>query len=70
MSAETRTSGPPSLPSPERRTRSLAELAAEQGISAPQDLDALFGAGADLWDNDDEFESFLAGLRESRRTGG
>ena len=50
--------------------RSLAELAAEQGIAGPQDTDALFGAGADLWDDDADFETFLAGLRESRRTGG
>ena len=52
-----------------RRTRTLAELAAEQGVSVPQRFDALYGAGADLWDNDAEFEEFQAFLRESRRTG-
>ncbi|HJT78554.1 MAG TPA: hypothetical protein VJ739_15220 [Gemmataceae bacterium] len=70
MSRDSTTPTPIPLPAPERRTRSLAELAAEQGLAGPQDLDALFGAGADLWDDDDDFEAFLAGLRESRRTGG
>ncbi|MBI3410647.1 MAG: hypothetical protein HY040_20110 [Planctomycetes bacterium] len=58
-------------PSPlERRNRTLAELAAAQGINEPQDFDALYGAGANLWDNDADFEAFQAALRESRRTGG
>jgi hypothetical protein len=55
--------------SADRRTRSLAELAAVQGVIGPQDFDALFGAGSELWDDDVDFEAFLAGLRESRRTG-
>jgi hypothetical protein len=70
MSRDTTTPTPARLPAPERRTRSLAELAAEQGLTGPQDFDALLGAGADLWDDDADFEAFLAGLRESRRTGG
>lgn len=52
----------------ERRAKSLAELAAEQGIPQPQDFEALFGAGADLWDNEADFEAFLAALRESRQS--
>jgi hypothetical protein len=55
---------------PERRHRTLAELAAEQGIEGPQDFDALCGAGADLWDNDADFDAFQTALRESRQTGG
>ena len=54
----------------ERNRKSLAELAASQGIGGPQDFDALFGAGADLWDNDTDFDAFLHDTRESRRTGG
>jgi hypothetical protein len=57
------------LPS-ERRNRTLTELAAAQGIHGPQDFDAVYGAGADLWDNDADFEALQAALRESRRTGG
>jgi hypothetical protein len=30
----------------------------------------LLGAGSDLWDDEADFEVFLAGLRESRRAGG
>ena len=54
----------------ERQAKSLSELAAEQGITGPQDYRALVGAGADLWDTDADFEKFVADLRESRRTGG
>ena len=58
-----------SKPLPERRNLTLAELAADQGIHDPQDFSALCGAGADLWDDDAQFEIFLTALRESRRTG-
>jgi hypothetical protein len=56
-------------PSEERRAKSLAELAAEQWITQPRDFEALLGAGADLWDNEADFEAFLAALRESRQSG-
>jgi hypothetical protein len=69
MSSEATTPVPAPVPSPERRTRSLAELAAEQGLTGPQDFDALFGAGAELWPDDDDFEAYLARLRASRRIG-
>jgi hypothetical protein len=39
----------------------------EQGITAPQDLDAL--ADPDLWASDEEFEQFLSWVRQSRREG-
>ncbi len=67
MSTETKTPAPASRP--ERRARSLAELSAEQGLTGPQNLDALIGASADLWNNDADFESFLENLREPRPTG-
>ncbi len=69
-STERRTPPSGAVPHPERHTRSLAELAAQQGVTGPQDLDAIFGAGADLWPDDADFEAFLASLRESRRAGG
>jgi hypothetical protein len=47
--------------------KSLAEVMAEQGITGPQDLDAL--ADPDLWASDEEFEQFLAWVRQSRREG-
>jgi hypothetical protein len=50
--------------------KSAEQLAAEQGIGPVQDFDALFGAGKELWKDDADFEVFLEGLRESRRTGG
>jgi len=53
----------------DRRNRTLTELASEQGIIGPQDFDAICGAGADLWETDADFETFLKVLRDSRRTG-
>ena len=71
MTPEATTPKSVAKPSPlERRNRTLAELADAQGIQVPHDFDALYGAGADLWDNDTDFEMFQAALRESRRTGG
>jgi hypothetical protein len=60
MSRETTTPAPAPVHAPEPRTRSLAELAAEQGLTGPLDLDAVFGAGADLWNDEGDFEVFLA----------
>jgi hypothetical protein len=60
----------PKPPPHERRNANLAELAAAQGVTAPQDFDALLGAGADLWDSEADFDAFQAVLYESRRTGG
>jgi hypothetical protein len=54
----------------DRRHHSLAQLASEQGITGPQDFDALCGAGADLWEDDAAFKAFLAGMQETGRAGG
>jgi hypothetical protein len=50
--------------------RTIEQLAAEQGVSLPQDVDALLGRGAELWDSDDDLERFLAGIAERRRGDG
>jgi hypothetical protein len=47
----------------------MDQLMAEQGITGPQDVDALIGAETDLWESDAEFERFQEWLRESRREG-
>jgi hypothetical protein len=52
------------------RRMTIEQLAAEQGVSIPQNLDDLLRAGADLWADDAEFDAYLESLRESRRTGG
>ena len=44
----------------------VEQLAKEQGVTVPQPVDELIGQGADLWDSNDDFESFLVGLREHR----
>jgi hypothetical protein len=69
MNPETTSLARPSTPGSDRRTQTLAELAAEQGVTGPQDVDALIGSGAKLWDDEAAFETFLDALRESRRTG-
>jgi uncharacterized protein (DUF2384 family) len=52
-----------------RRRKTIEELAAEQGVALPQDLDAMIGAGKDLWDSDEEFEAWLEGIYRRRREG-
>lgn len=51
------------------KPQSLEELAAAQGLGPIEHPEELFGQGADLWADDADFEAFLAGLRQSRRTG-
>lgn len=45
-------------------SKSAEQIAAEQGITSPQPLDQLIGAAADLWESDEEFEQFLASIRD------
>lgn len=42
--------------------KSLDQLAGEQGIRPVEDLTSLVGAGADLWDDDEDFEAFLIAI--------
>jgi hypothetical protein len=51
------------------RTKTIAGLAAEQGIPLIADFKALLGAGKDLWSSDEEFEAWLKDLQEARREG-
>lgn len=51
------------------RRKTIEELAAEQGVLLPQDLDAMIGAGKDLWDSDEEFEAWLEDIYRRRREG-
>ncbi len=41
-------------------TKSLEELAAEQGVAPIEDLDEVFGRASELWDDNDDFDRFLA----------
>jgi hypothetical protein len=50
-----------------RPEKTVEQIMAEQGITGPQDVDALFGSGSDLWETDEEFQQFQDWLRESRR---
>jgi hypothetical protein len=52
-----------------RRCKTIEEIAAEQGVPLPQDLDSLIGQGKDLWSSDEEFEAWLKELNEARREG-
>jgi hypothetical protein len=53
-----------------RPLKTVEEIMAEQGITGPQDLDTLIGAGADLWNSDEELDQFLADIRARRKEGG
>jgi hypothetical protein len=46
--------------------RSIEDLAAEQGVEIGRQLEKVDGAGADLWENDQEFEQFVEGIQERR----
>ena len=46
--------------------KSVEQLAAEQGIHAPQSIDVLIGAAADLWDSNEDFEQFLSEIERRR----
>lgn len=48
------------------RERTLDEIAAQQGVSVPQPLDEMVGAAANLWEDDEDFNRFLQGLRDRR----
>lgn len=49
------------------RPKSAQQIAAEQGITQPRPLDQLFGAARGLWDDDEEFDQFLASIDRNRR---
>ena len=57
----------PVTPQPMGKTKTIEELAAEQGVKLPQDLDELLGKGRDLWDDDEDFEQFLKWLNDPKR---
>jgi hypothetical protein len=70
MSADTQTPPPASapnliapLPDAAERLRAIAE---QQGTQGKATFEALFGAGAHLWESDAEFERFLQLIREAR----
>ena len=46
--------------------KSIAELAAEQGVK-PTRLEDILGKGADLWESDQEFERFVEDIYARRR---
>ena len=49
--------------------KTIEEIAKEQGKGLVTDLDKVIGQGKDLWDSDEEFERFVAGIYERRRQG-
>ena len=51
------------------RRPSPEELAAEQGVRLPVDLDALIGLGSDLWDSSEDFDAFVEGIYQRRSRG-
>lgn len=50
------------------QSRTLEDLAREQGIQPAENLSDLLGQGADLWTDDAEFQNFLDWLEQSRRS--
>jgi hypothetical protein len=54
---------PTQTPEQAARLRALAE---KQGVTGTANVEHLWGAGKDLWASDEEFEAFLAAIREVR----
>ena len=52
-----------------REERTLAELAAEQRVMIPQPMEEMIGAAAELWDDEEDFQRFVEGIRERRIEG-
>jgi len=50
--------------------KSLEQLAVEQAVRPVCRLEEVLGKGAGLWESDDEFEAFLAAIKESREKDG
>jgi hypothetical protein len=48
-------------------SKTLEELAAEQGVHPIERLEEVLGRGADLWRDEAEWEAFLSALQESRQ---
>ncbi len=49
--------------------KSIAELAAEQGVRLEGQLERIMSAGVNLWASDMEFEGFVQGINDRRREG-
>ena len=60
----------PAVPDDFWEQRSIDKLAEEQSIDAPQQLDGMIGAGADLWDDEEDFQRFVNGIHGRRRRTG
>jgi len=43
--------------------KTVEQLAAEQGVAPIADPAQVFGHGRDLWESDEEFEAFVAGIQ-------
>jgi uncharacterized protein (DUF2384 family) len=65
--------GTPPRPEPAQafwRTKSAAELAAEQGVRPIARLEEVLGKAAGLWADDADLDAFLAELHRRRQQGG
>jgi hypothetical protein len=49
--------------------KSIADLAAEQGVSLEGQLERIMGTGVSLWASDEEFEGFVQGIYDRRKEG-
>jgi hypothetical protein len=58
---------PDPAPSDGDRRKTLDELIAEQGVAQTASFEHLLGSGAELWEDDADFERFLQGTRAVRQ---
>ena len=48
------------------KQKGIEELSEEQGVEPIAKLEQVLGKGSELWDSDEDFELFLAGINERR----
>ena len=70
MKSKTSKSGPPSSQDALEQLEKLEEIVAKKGVAQTATLEHLFGAGAELWDDDGDFQSFLETVKAGRHEKG
>ncbi len=70
MKSKTPRAAPASLKDALEVRRRLEELVAKQGVVRTATFEHLLGAGANLWDDESDFNSFLKAVKAGRREKG
>jgi hypothetical protein len=70
MKSKTPRTAPASSKDALEKRRRLEELVAKQGVARTATFEHLLGAGAELWDDESDFNSFLETVKAGRHEKG